>query len=185
MCQFSYPFHYAAVWLISALAIIPAFFSENEDYKDRVTPMCLRISLPILFSLLLIIVIRMMYLFLYNFAAELNFIGRYEESLAIAEECKKSWNDYDVQFLIADNLKNIGQIDCALDVYQHALNMIPCRFEPLESMMTLYMEKGDTIWERKIAEIIITKPVKVQSFRVKQIKSLANHVLSNYEDMHE
>lgn len=153
MCQFSYPFHYAAVWLISALAIIPAFFSENEDYKDRVTPMCLRISLPILFSLLLIIVIRMMYLFLYNFAAELNFIGRYEESLAIAEECKKSW--------------------------------IPCRFEPLESMMTLYMEKGDTIWERKIAEIIITKPVKVQSFRVKQIKSLANHVLSNYEDMHE
>jgi hypothetical protein len=50
-------------------------------------------------------------LFLYNYAAELNYIGRYEESLMITEECRLGWNDYDVQMLLADNLENTGQID--------------------------------------------------------------------------
>lgn len=212
MCQFSYPFHYAAVWFISAIAIIPAFFSESEGNEVWETPKNLRITLPILFSVLLAVVLRMMYLdlkwaemskrslaghtermlpyyeqmkpqmqhnplFLYNYAAELNYIGRYEESLAITEECKLGWNDYDVQMLLADNLENTGQIDDALDAYRHAENMIPCRFEPLESMMTLYLERGDTLRAIMMAEEIIDKPVKVQSFRVEQIKNAAKQLM--------
>ncbi len=215
MCQFSYPFHYAAVWFISAIAIIPAFLSESEDNKEWVTPKYLRVSLPILFSLLLVMVFRMMYLdmkwaemskrslaghtermlpyyekmkpqmkhnplFLYNYAAELNYIGRYEESLAVTEECCEGWNDYDVQMLLADNLENTGQIDLAIGVYQHASDMIPCRFEPLESMMTLYMGGGDTLRAIKMAEEIINKPVKVKSFRVEQIKRDSEQLITNY-----
>lgn len=214
MCQFSYPFHYAAVWFISAIAIIPAFFSEREDNKEWITPNYLRVSLPILFSVLLVVVLRMMYLdlkwaemskrslaghtermlpyyekmkpqmqhnplFLYNYAAELNYIGRYEESLMITEECRLGWNDYDVQMLLADNLENTGQIDQAINAYQHALDMIPCRFEPLESMMTVYLENGDTLKAMEMAEEIINKPVKVQSFRVEQIRSAAKLLLTN------
>ncbi len=214
MCLFSYPFHYAAVWLISVLAIIPVSFKESEDNKEWVTPMNLRISLPILLSLLLVTVLRMMYLdlkwaemskrslaghtermlpyyekmkpemqhnplFLYNYAAELNYIGRYEESLVITEECRKGWNDYDVQMLLADNLENTGQIDMAIGAYQHASDMIPCRFEPLERMMTLYIGSGDTHNAIKKAQEIISKPVKVQSFRVNQIKNAATQLLSN------
>ena len=212
MCQFSYPFHYAAVWFITAVAIIPAFFKESEGNKEWETPKCLRITLPILFSVLLAVVLRMMYLdlkwaemskrslaghtermlpyyekmkpqmqhnplFLYNYAAELNYIGRYEESLAITEECRLGWNDYDVQMLLADNLENTGQIDDALDAYRHAEDMIPCRFEPLESMMTVYLERGDTLRAIMMAEEIINKPVKVQSFRVEQIRSVATQLL--------
>lgn len=62
MCQFSYPFHYAAVWFISAIAIIPAFFSRGGDNKEWITPKYLRISLSILSSLLLVLLLRMMYL---------------------------------------------------------------------------------------------------------------------------
>ena len=212
MCQFSYPFHYAAVWFIAAIAIIPAFFKESEGNKEWETPKCLRITLSILFSVLLAVVLRMMYLdlkwaemskrslaghtermlpyyekmkpqmqhnplFLYNYAAELNYIGRYEESLAITEECRLGWNDYDVQMLLADNLENAGQIDDALDAYRHAEDMIPCRFEPLESMMTLYLERSDTLRAIMMAEEIINKPVKVQSFRVEQIRSAATQLL--------
>lgn len=215
MCQFSYPFHYAAVWFISAIAIIPVFFRESEDNKEWITPKYLRVSLPILLSLLLVIVLRMMYLdlkwaemskrslaghtermlpfyekmkplmqhnplFLYNYAAELNYIGRYEESLIITEECKLGWNDYDVQMLLADNLENTGQIDDALDAYRHAENMIPCRFEPLASMMTVYLENGDTLRAMEMAEEIINKPVKVQSFRVEQIKRYSEQLITNY-----
>ncbi len=214
MCQFSYPFHYAAVWYIFSVAIIPAFFKEREDNEEWETPKYLRITLPILFSILLAVVLRMMYLdlkwaemskrslaghtermlpyyekmkpqmqhnplFLYNYAAELNYIGRYEESLMITEECRLGWNDYDVQMLLADNLENTGQIDQAINAYQHALDMIPCRFEPLESLMTVYLENGDTLKAMEMAEKIIKKPVKVQSFRVEQIRSAATQVLVN------
>ena len=220
MCQFSYPFHYAAVWFISAIAIIPAFFSESDDNKEWITPKYLRVSLPIMLSLLLVMVLRMMYLdlkwaemskrslaghtermlpyyekmkpqmkhnplFLYNYAAELNYIGKYEESLAITEECREGWNDYDVQMLLADNLENIGQIDDAIDAYRHAEDMIPCRFEPLESMMTLYLERGDTLNAIKEAEVVISKPVKVQSFRVEQIKNAAKQLLSNNREINK
>lgn len=215
MCQFSYPFHYAAVWFISAIAIILAFFKESEGNEEWVTPKYFRITLPILFSVLLVVVLRMMYLdlkwaemskrslaghtermlpyyeemkpkmqhnplFLYNYAAELNYIGRYEESLIITEECKLGWNDYDVQMLLADNLENTGQIDQAIGAYQHALDMIPCRFEPLESMMTVYLENGDTLKAIMMAEKIIKKPVKVQSFRVEQIKRYSEQLITNY-----
>ena len=204
MCQFSYPFHYAAVWFIAAVAVLPAFFKESEGKEEWETPKYLRITLPILFSVLLAVVLRMMYLdlkwaemskrslaghtermlpyyekmkpqmqhnplFLYNYAAELNYIGRYEESLAITEECRLGWNDYDVQMLLADNLENTGQIDDALDAYRHAEDMIPCRFEPLESMMNLYFNFGDTLNSVKVANKLIDKPVKVQSVRVDRI----------------
>lgn len=213
MCQFSYPFHYAAVWFISAIAIIPAFFRKSEGNEEWETPKYLRITLPILFSVLLAVVLRMMYLdlkwaemskrslaghtermlpyyekmklqmkhnplFLYNYAAELNYVGKYEESLTITEECRKGWNDYDVQMLLADNLENTGQIDLAIGAYQHALDMIPCRFEPLKSIMMLYLENGDTLNAIKEAEVIVNKPIKVQSFRVEQIKSSAMRLLS-------
>lgn len=218
MCQFSYPFHYAAVWFIAAVAIIPALFKESEGKEERETPKYLRITLPILFSVLLAVVLRMMYLdlkwaemskrslaghtermlpyyekmkpqmqhnplFLYNYAAELNYIGRYEESLLITEECRLGWNDYDVQMLLADNLENTGKIDLAIDAYQHALDMIPCRFEPLESMMSVYLENGDTLKAIMMAEGIINKPVKVQSFRVEQIRSAATQLLMNNNEI--
>lgn len=213
MCQFSYPFHYAAVWFISAIAIIPAFFKENEGNEEWVTPKYFRITLPILFSVLLVVVLRMMYLdlkwaemskrslaghtermlpyyekmkpqmkhnplFLYNYAAELNYIGRYEESLIITEECKLGWNDYDVQMLLADNLENTGRIDDALDAYRHAEDMIPCRFEPLESMMRLYLWQGDTLRAIGIATKIVTKPIKISSFRTKEIIDKGYKVLN-------
>jgi tetratricopeptide (TPR) repeat protein len=214
MCQFSYPFHYAAVWFISAIAIIPAFFSESEGNEVWETPKNLRITLPILFSVLLAVVLRMMYLdlkwaemskrslaghtermlpyyekmkpqmkhnplFLYNYAAELNYIGRYEESLTVTEECREGWNDYDVQILLADNLENTGQIDQAIGTYQHALDMIPCRFEPLNSMMNIYLNTGDTLRAVMVADEIIKKPVKIKSLRLDEITGFAKKLLKN------
>lgn len=38
MCQFSYPFHYAAVWFISAVSIIPALLKESEGIEEWETP---------------------------------------------------------------------------------------------------------------------------------------------------
>ena len=212
MCQFSYPFHYAAVWLIAGIAIIPAFIQPKAEEKAIVTPRYIRISFPILFTVLLVGICRMMYLdmkwaemskrslagqtermlpyyekmkpqmkhnplFLYNYAAELNYIGRHEESLVITEECMKLYNDYDVQFLLADNLANTDNIDQAIETYRYAGNMIPCRFEPLDGMMTLYLSSGDTLNAVRIAREIVAKPVKVPSSRVNVIVAAAKQLI--------
>jgi tetratricopeptide (TPR) repeat protein len=116
-------------------------------------------------------------LFLYNYAAELNYIGRHEESLVITEECMKSYNDYDVQFLLADNLANTDNIDQAIETYRYAGNMIPCRFEPLDGMMTLYLGSGDTLNAVRIAREIVAKPVKVPSSRVNVIVAAAKQLI--------
>ena len=216
MCLFSYPFHYAAVWFTAATAVIPAFLKQGLDSISSVTPGYLRVTFPVLLTLLLAAALRMMYLdlkwaemsrrslaghtermlryyermkpqmrhnplFLYNYAAELNYIDRYEESLTITEECMKGWNDYDVQILFADNLENTGQIDRAIEAYLHASNMIPCRFEPLESLMNLYIETGDTLNAVNTARKILSKPIKVPSARVAAITDNAKVLIEKVE----
>ena len=115
-------------------------------------------------------------LFLYNYSAELNFSGHYEESQQIINECLKRYNDYDIQILIANNYENMSQWEVALDTYQNALNMIPCRFIPLEAMMRIYRQTGDTIKADSIAQIILHKPVKVPSAEIDAMKEEAKRV---------
>ena len=89
----------------------------------------------------------------------------------------KSYNDYDVQFLLADNLANTDNIDQAIETYRYAGNMIPCRFEPLDGMMTLYLGSGDTLNAVSIAREIVAKPVKVPSSRVNVIVAAAKQLI--------
>lgn len=78
-------------------------------------------------------------LFLYNYAAELNYIGEYKESLKITQMCLNRWNDYDVQLLLADNYANTGNIESAIQSYNKASYMIPCRFSPHYELMHIYL----------------------------------------------
>lgn len=112
-------------------------------------------------------------LFLYNYAVELNYVERYKESLALTKVCMKVYNDYDVQLLLADNLEHCGQSKQAITAYRHASDMIPSRFIPLESMMDLYQQTGDTINARLLANEILEKPVKIPSPQVEEIRRKA------------
>ena len=46
-------------------------------------------------------------LFLYNYAAELNYGAFYEKSLEIASRCNLYWSDYQLQLLMGDNCINL------------------------------------------------------------------------------
>ena len=79
--------------------------------------------------------------FLYNYSAELNLTGRYEESNSIAEECVTMMNDYDVQMLLADNHFNLCNYDEALKRYETAHYMCPDRFAPMYKKFSRMCEK--------------------------------------------
>ncbi|GHT77093.1 hypothetical protein AGMMS50262_17240 [Bacteroidia bacterium] len=109
-------------------------------------------------------------LFLYNYAAELNVAKQYDKSLAIAQECEKLWEDYDLQMLMADNYQNMQQYQEAEFHYIKASNMCPVKFMPLYQLYKLYEVTGEKENALEIANKIIEKPVKVMSPTIKNIQ---------------
>ncbi len=109
--------------------------------------------------------------FLYNYGAELNVAGKFDKSVEILTECNKRFNDYDLQMLLADNYYKLGELEKAILTYQHASNMIPCRFLPLYQLFKIYEESGQTNDATKCANEIKNKKVKIPSFTVSSIKA--------------
>ncbi|MBR6892790.1 MAG: O-antigen ligase family protein [Bacteroidaceae bacterium] len=117
--------------------------------------------------------------FLYNYAAELNFINRYDESLQILHECLKEIYDYDVALLYADNYQNIHQNDSVIKYATLASNMIPCRFLPYSYLLQAYNCKKDKAHAILIAKKIHNKKVKIPSPMVDEVKSKADNYLKS------
>ena len=203
MCMFSYPYHYAVIWFMTLLLAIEAIPDRYMVPGKAIRYALVCVSFISLIGTGCMLYHHLKWaemsrrciagqtermlphyekmmpcmdwnpLFLYNYAAELNYVDRYEESLRLTEDCMKTYNDYDVQILFGDNLEHIGHIKQAITVYRHASDMIPNRFIPLESMMNLYQKTGDTINARLVAKEILAKPVKVPSPQVEEIKRKA------------
>ena len=109
-------------------------------------------------------------LFLYNYAAELNMAGHYDESLKMACECEQLWADYDLQMLIAENYRQCEQYEQAEKHYRKASLMCPVKFTPLYRLYQLYATTGDRENELIMANKILVKPVKVMSPAIQQMK---------------
>lgn len=120
--------------------------------------------------------------FLYNYGAWLHHNGYYWESLGILSECVKTYDDYNVELLIADNHKQLGNTKKAIETFEHANAMVPCRFLPLYHEMTIYEANGDYVNAVRIAKRIVTKPVKIgHSASVKKIIHEAECVIHRWE----
>lgn len=113
---------------------------------------------------------NMNYQFLYNYSAILNYFQKYQESLAIANECNAYLNNYDVQILIANNYFNLNQFDYSEKYYTTALNMCPNRFVPLIQLMRIYDLTDRSEMAVFIADQIISKKIKVPSPSIANMK---------------
>jgi O-antigen ligase len=121
--------------------------------------------------------------FLYNYGAELNVAGKFDKSAGILTECKKRFNDYDLQLLLADNYHKKGEPEKAIQTYQHASNMIPCRFLPLYQIFEIYKDCGQMDMAAKYAHEIMNKKVKIPSLTVNSIKEEAEEYLKETKSM--
>ena len=104
-------------------------------------------------------------LFMYNWAAELHYAHRYEESAKVFNSSLHLINDYDVQMLLADDYQHMGNTSLAVSHYDMASDMVPSKFLPHYYKMKLYLEVGDSISAVGVAEYIIKKEVKVKRSR--------------------
>lgn len=108
-------------------------------------------------------------LFLYNYAAELHFVGHYDESIEVLTECIRYWNDYDIQLLFADCYLQKGEFEKAEECLILASNMCPNRFIPLYQLVHLYDKIGEKEKAYEFANRITHKTIKVPSFKVQCI----------------
>lgn len=108
-------------------------------------------------------------LFLYNYTAELNVAGYYEESIRIGKLCEGQFADYFTQLLLADSYKNLKHYERAREHWILASEMCPNRFVPLYELYKMYEDAGDTLQARQVGDLILRKPVKVESAEIRRI----------------
>ena len=115
--------------------------------------------------------------FLYNYAAELNYIGEYRRSQQVLEKCMHRLSDYDTQLLAASNHEHMGNYGLTERYYHKATAMCPVRFVPLYRLAKLYgtMKRYDE--QRDMARRIMDKAVKVPSRRITEIKDEMRYIL--------
>ncbi|MGV8090431.1 MAG: O-antigen ligase family protein [Mangrovibacterium sp.] len=117
-------------------------------------------------------------LFLYNYGAELNLAKQHRKSITLLNECQVKFNDYDLQMLLADNFYHIGDTLKSIQTYQHAANMIPCRFLPLYREFEIYKDTGNINEATSIAQKIVGKQIKVNTKTVVTIIERAENYLN-------
>ena len=115
--------------------------------------------------------------FLYNYAAELNYIGEYHRSQQVLSKCMKRMNDYDTHLLAASNHEHMGNYGLAEVHLRKASAMCPVRFVPLYQLAKIYGKMGRYEDQRQMAQQIMDKEVKVSSQRITDIKNEMRNIL--------
>lgn len=115
--------------------------------------------------------------FLYNYAAELSMVQRYEHSNKILKECIYFINDTDIQLLMAENYLQLKEYNKASECLLLAHNMCPNRFIPLYRLMVLHTELKEYSEAHNIANIIVNKQIKIPSTTINLIIKEAHRIL--------
>ena len=96
--------------------------------------------------------------FLYNYAAVLQEMKQYTESLEVALKCRQYWADYDLELIIGEKYYNSASMMC------------PSRFLPLYKLFHLYKTNGEKERSLAMAEAVISKPMKIKTTTIRMMK---------------
>lgn len=111
------------------------------------------------------------YLFLYNYAAELNQIGYYNKSLEVLNFCVSYSDDYDIEILLGNNFFNLGKWEISEKHFQIASNMCPNRFVPLYMLHEISLKETNKKKALHFARKIVKKKIKINSSIVYYIRN--------------
>ncbi len=108
-------------------------------------------------------------IFLYDYAIESFYAGRFRQAHLLAEECKDRYISYDLTLLEGDIRQALKQFDKALSSYDEASYMCPVRFAPLYGKWQVYKHLGAKEDVDSVARIILSKEIKVYSPEIEMI----------------
>lgn len=108
--------------------------------------------------------------FLYNYAAVLQEMKQYDESLRVALKCRQYWADYDLELIIGENYQQLNKPELAEKYYNSASMMCPSRFLPLYKLFHLYKKNGENEQALTMAETVLSKPMKIKTTTIQMMK---------------
>lgn len=118
--------------------------------------------------------------FLYNYAAELYQAGLFSEAAKTLRECRQQMDGYYIELLSGDVCRQLGECPMALRSYWQARWMCPARFAPLEGLLHVYLQQGDSLSAEHISSVIRRQQMKVPSVDALRIK----HEAENSKNTH-
>lgn len=101
--------------------------------------------------------------FLYDFAIESFYAHRDKQAYFLAEKCRECYVSYDLSLLQGDICRYMKKHDEALIHYDEASYMCPVRFAPLYEKWKVYVDIGETLQARTLADTIMHKEIKIYS----------------------
>lgn len=117
--------------------------------------------------------------FLYNYAYVLSENGECEKAGNMATKSFDLMANYDTALLIADNAKECGDVDAAEEFYWLASKMCPVKFMPLYGLFCLYNDNGRLEEMKEIGQLILSKPIKVNSNEIRMIRTQVRQAMIN------
>lgn len=106
--------------------------------------------------------------FNYNYAYFLLKIGQKKRALSLISLC--NINNYDTQILTGDIYSALGNYPLAIEHYSYAEQMCPNRFLPLFAKFQVYEKLKDKNRLRYLGTKILSKSIKVPSYKINNIK---------------
>lgn len=86
-------------------------------------------------------------------------------------EGKRLFTGYQSVFLLANAYERSNKVEESMAAYRFLSDYIPARFAPKYELFNLYLIRNDTASAIKMAQDILSMPVKIESFRVDEIKN--------------
>lgn len=115
--------------------------------------------------------------FLYNWGMELYVRREWRESIFVLRRCELLSNSSDLQLALGNCYYQLGKYNEAEYCYSLASQMCPKLFQPLYLLVKTYCSKGDFDTARKIAKVIVNKPVKINSISIVRMKKRMSKLL--------
>ena len=117
--------------------------------------------------------------FLYSYMFAQFQAAQFCNAMNTYEKLRQLKSTYDMELLAGDIQKYAKRPIDAIKHYTTAHQMCPSRFSPLQGVMEVYDNCGETELRDSIARIIIEKPAKIRSIQTEYIRKEAGQFLEN------
>jgi len=118
--------------------------------------------------------------FLINYGKALSIAGKHTEALSLLEQAKDHQSNSVLYTAMGDSHKALKEYQSAEKQYLQAANMAPGKFYPLYLLAKLYDTSGQQYKAIAMANIILSKEVKVYSTAIEEIKEKMQQIIDKY-----
>lgn len=117
--------------------------------------------------------------FLFFYGGLLYKSSRFKDALSILNESRKRFTDPNLEILLAETFRELGEFDKVVGHLQISINMVPHKFHARYLLAKHYADRGDTASAVNLAKEILDLPVKVSSTAVYEIKDKAQQLVDS------